>query len=85
MKLYNILYSAGFICFMLGTAGVDGWLVNGTSLLIPLVLLAVSLSCWYLGCREDGKIRNRRNKKNVFNEWIIRAYGSVEKTERRSR
>lgn len=32
----------GFILFILGIAGIDGWMFNGTSLVIPLVMISVS-------------------------------------------
>lgn len=57
MKLHNILYLAGFCCLMIGAGGVDGWLENGTSILIPIVLMLISIPLFYLGYREDGKVR----------------------------
>ncbi len=32
----------GFMLFILGIAGIDGWMFNGTSIVIPLVMISVS-------------------------------------------
>ena len=39
LKLHDILYGIGFCCVLIGMAGVDGWMFNGTSLLVPIALI----------------------------------------------
>lgn len=39
----SILSGIGFILFIFGISGIDGWMCNGTSLIVPLVMLGVSV------------------------------------------
>lgn len=57
MKLHDILYGIGFCCVLIGMAGVDGWMFNGTSLLVPIALILEGALMLYLAKKEDCKIR----------------------------
>ena len=60
MKLHNILYASGFLCLIIGTLGIDGWMYNGTSLAIPVLLIVLSPVLWRTALKEDGRIRKHR-------------------------
>lgn len=57
MKLHNILYLAGFLCLIIGVLGIDGWMYNGTSLIIPVLLILAAGALWHTALKEDGRIR----------------------------
>ena len=66
MKLHDILYGIGFCCVLIGMAGVDGWMFNGTSLLVPIALILAGALMLYLAKKEENRkgkrFRNRRPK-----------------------
>ena len=64
MKLHNILYGNGFCYVLIGMAGVDGWMFNGTSLLVPIALILAGALMLYLAKKEDGKIRKEKRSCN---------------------
>ncbi len=69
MKLHDILYGIGFICMILGIAGLDGWMCNGTSLVLPLFLLLLAGIILYRAMKEDGRIRKKEKWFCRFGRW----------------
>ena len=59
MKLHDILYGIGFCCVLIGIAGLDGWMFNGTSLLVPIALILAGALMLYLANKEE----NRKGKR----------------------
>lgn len=60
MKLHDILYAAAFGCIIIGILAFDGWTYDRTSLAKSVLLILAAGALWYLGAKEDGRIRKNR-------------------------
>ena len=60
--LVRILDGTFFVSGLLGVSTLCGYIENGGSVLIPLLLLAISFFCYKWARYENGDMQRRRKK-----------------------